>query len=210
MGFRLLCGGGHGWNAEHSIQSHLMERHQVSYCFSLCLFSHLWNGSDSGNVQGCVRVSSKVHSSLVPCRCSGMQKGLWLGTLSLLYFCIGSCGVSSSMDSSCLAWRLSWPCSPCPPLHGAGVESSRNAQCVLPSILRPPAPSGWGHEAHGPVSYVPTHTHSHNYAPFSEGESDPRLAPQAGEGSPDEWVRLWGFPIFFLSSACSLGHPWPV
>lgn len=67
------------------------------------------------------------------------------------------------------------PSAPCPLLLGAGVESSRNAQGVPPWMLRPPAPSSWAHEAHGPVSYVPTHTHSHIYAPFSVGESDPKL-----------------------------------
>lgn len=75
---------------------------------------------------------------------------------------------------------------PCPLLCGAGVESSRNVQCVLPWMLRPPAPSGWAREAHGPVSYVPTHAHSHIYAPFSEGESDPRLELHAGGGGKSQ------------------------
>lgn len=112
------------------------------------------------------------------------------------------------------------PPAPCLLLHGAGMESSRNAQCVPPWMLTPPAPSGWAHEAHGPVSYVPTHTHSHIYAAFSVEESDPRLELQVGEGSPRQVSQFGGFSPFFFSAlpgspyspalpACALVHPRP-
>lgn len=80
-------------------------------------------------------------------------------------------------------WRLRQLCSP-HPLPAAGVESSRNACCVLSWLLGPPVPSGQAHGVHRLGSYVPTHARSHIYAPFSEGESDPWLELQVGEESP--------------------------
>lgn len=114
----------------------------------------------------------------------------------------GSCGVEG-----CLGLRLSSVeavLAVFSPLPSPGTESSRNVPCVLPWILGPPAPSGWACEAHEPVSYVPIHTCSHVYAPFSEGASDPWLKLQVGEEVPDDLVSLLGggLPVCFLTPSC--------
>lgn len=189
VGFQLLCGGGHRWNGEPSVQNHLTGQMVTGEL----LFSHLSNGSDSRNLQGCVGVSSKVCNSLACYRCLGTgEEGFYFGDDFPAPFLYGdqkhmsggrgAVVLRAVLDSGCLVWRLCWLCSPHP--LPAGMESNRNVRCVLPWILGPPAPSGRAHGAHGPVSYVPTHACSHVYAPFSEGESDPWLKLQVGEGSP--------------------------
>lgn len=78
--------------------------------------------------------------------------------------------------------------SPPPSRRGSGIQQ----ECTLRSSLDTWATCTiwWGSWSMGPASYVPTHACSHIYAPFSEGESDPWLELQVGEGSPGKFVSL--------------------
>lgn len=220
VGFQLLWSRGRRWSGEHSIQNHLTGQ----MASGELLFSHLLNGSDTGNLRGCVGISSVVCKAWHPVGAWEWERGwssFWDDFPAPLHIGTSStCWVLGAMDSGCLVWRQPGcvPATPFPPRewNPAGMHVA-----FFPGYL--------GHlhrlaglRGHmGLVSYVPTHACSHIYAPFSKGESDPWLELQMGEESPTQVRKSLRV---FLSSfsnlppslcgpvlpACCSGHLWPV